>query len=256
MKFRSALPTFFEGNPLLTGGFPSQWGSNAELWCSVCCQLSKLLDRQSSCRWFDSPCDGDPSLVPHLIGTLLIGSPTHWSPNTLLELIGPQSHRSPVSLVPYFIGPPFHKAPRQSHWFPISLVPFSLVPQLISPPIHYWNSLVPNLIGPQSHWSPISLVPFFIRHPVNLIGPPSHWSHLIGSLLIGPQIHKSPTAFFELIGHPSDWSPFSLNPFWEVHFGPIPLVPHLIDLRTAQVYWDANFLVSQEVYLNSHHFCG
>ena len=29
-----------------------------------------------------------------------------------------------------------------------------------------------------------------------------------------------------------------------------------IDLRTAQVYWDAIFLVSQEVYLNFHHFCG
>ena len=30
----------------------------------------------------------------------------------------------------------------------------------------------------------------------------------------------------------------------------------IIDLRTAQVYWDAIFLVSQEVYLNFHHFCG
>ena len=30
----------------------------------------------------------------------------------------------------------------------------------------------------------------------------------------------------------------------------------LIDLRTAQVYWDAIFWVSQEVYLNFHHFCG
>ena len=30
----------------------------------------------------------------------------------------------------------------------------------------------------------------------------------------------------------------------------------IIDLRTAQVYWYAIFLVSQEVYLNFHHFCG
>ena len=30
----------------------------------------------------------------------------------------------------------------------------------------------------------------------------------------------------------------------------------VIDLRTAQVYWDAIFLVSQEVYLNCHHFYG
>ena len=30
----------------------------------------------------------------------------------------------------------------------------------------------------------------------------------------------------------------------------------LVDLRTAQVYWDAIFWVSQEVYINFHHFCG
>ena len=28
-----------------------------------------------------------------------------------------------------------------------------------------------------------------------------------------------------------------------------------IDLRTAQVYCDPSFLVSQEEYLNFHHFC-
>ena len=33
-------------------------------------------------------------------------------------------------------------------------------------------------------------------------------------------------------------------------------IVQVIDLRTAQVYWDAIFLVSQEVYLNFHHFCG
>ena len=54
------------------------------------------------------------SLVPHLIGPLLIGPPTHWSPNTLMELIGPPSHWSPISLVPHLIGP-------ASHWSPISL---------------------------------------------------------------------------------------------------------------------------------------
>ena len=32
-------------------------------------------------------------------------------------------------------------------------------------------------------------------------------------------------------------------------------VSHFIDLRTAQVYCDPIFLVSQEVYLNFHHFC-
>ena len=29
-----------------------------------------------------------------------------------------------------------------------------------------------------------------------------------------------------------------------------------IDLRSAQVYCNAIFLVGQEVYLNFHHFCG
>ena len=29
----------------------------------------------------------------------------------------------------------------------------------------------------------------------------------------------------------------------------------IVDLRTEQVYWDAIVLVSQEVYINFHHFC-
>ena len=33
------------------------------------------------------------------------------------------------------------------------------------------------------------------------------------------------------------------------------VISYLIDLRTAQVYCDRIFLVSQEVYLNFHHFC-
>ena len=107
------------------------------------------------------------------------------------------------------IGPP-------SHWSPISLVPFSLVPQLIGPPIHYWSSLVPHLIGPPYHWSPISLVPLFIRHPT--IGQ-SQWSPI--SLVP------------HLIGSPSHWSAISLvrhliGPPISTHASAIPLVPHLI----------------------------
>ena len=109
------------------------------------------------------------------------------------------SHRDPLT------GPPFH-------WSPISaLVPLSLVPQLIGPPIHYWNSLVPNLIGPQSHWSPIPLVPIFISHPIigqSQYGPSSHWSPI--SLVPFSLV-------FPLIGPPIS-----------THAPPIPLVPHLI----------------------------
>ena len=57
------------------------------------------------------------SLVPHLIGPLLIGPPTHWSPNTLLELIGPPSHWSPISLVPHLIGLPMQPFLFHSHYY-------------------------------------------------------------------------------------------------------------------------------------------
>ena len=89
-----------------------------------------------------------------LIGPLLIGPPTHWSPNTLLELIGTPSHWSPISVVPLFIR---HPIIGQSQWPPISLVP-----HLISTPTHQSPiSLVPQLapIYHPFHWSPIPLVP-------------------------------------------------------------------------------------------------
>ena len=93
-----------------------------------------------------------------------------------------------------------------------------------------------HIIGPPSHWSPIPLVPHLIGPPDSLvlhfIGP-----HLIGPLLIGPPINKSPTTLFELIGSPSNWSPFSLvHPFSAnpngphltgppSHWSPISLIP-------------------------------
>ena len=170
---------------------------------------------------------------------------SHWLHNCWCATITNQ--RDPLT------GPP-------SHWPPISLVPFSLAPQLIGPPILYCNSLVPHLIGPQSHWPPISLVPHltgppthrsslslvpqvapmhhpFHWSPISLV-PPTHWSpislvpHLIGSLLIGPEIHKCPTTLLERIGHPYHCSPFSLvHPFWAQpncppsHWSPISMVP-------------------------------
>ena len=75
---------------------------------------------------------GCTSLVPHLIG-----SPSHWSP---------------ISLVPHLIDPPI------STHAPL----ISLVPHLIGLP----DSLVPHLIGPPIHKSPTTLF--------ELIGPPSH----------------------------------------------------------------------------------
>ena len=99
-----------------------------------------------------------------------------------------------------------------AQWSPI----FSLVLQLTGPPILYWSSLVPHLIGPPYHWSPISLVPLFIRHPI--IGQ-SQWSPI--SLVP------------HLIGSPSHWSPNSsvpdlIGPPISTHASPIQLVPHLI----------------------------
>ena len=121
------------------------------------------------------------SFIPHRIGPLLISPPTHWSPNTLLELIGPPSHWSPISLVPHLIGPPFHSSPH-----------------------HRQIPMVPHLIGPPSHWSPISLVPplsFVTPSSANPNGPPSHWyPHLIGS-----PSHWSPSLtlsiLFSLVPH-------------------------------------------------------
>ena len=170
-------------------------------------------------------------LVPHLIGPLLIGPPTHWSPNTLLELIGTPSHSSPISLVPHLIGPPFHSSPHHR--------PIPMVPHLIGPPSHWFPiSLVPHLIGSPSHWSPNSSVPHLIGPPISthaspiplvphLIGPPdSLVPHLIGPLLIiGPPIHKSPTTY---------WSPFSL-----IH--PISANPNGPHLTGPLSHWSPNW---------------
>ena len=70
-----------------------------------------------------------------------------------------------------------------SHWSPSHCSPISLFPQL-APMYHPF------------HWSHI-LLP--LPPP-----PPTHRSHhLIGPHLIGPPVHKSTVALFELIGSPS-----------------------------------------------------
>ena len=50
----SALLALCEGNPPVTGEFPSQRTSNLELWCCHCVSLKKMLNKQSSCRWFQA----------------------------------------------------------------------------------------------------------------------------------------------------------------------------------------------------------
>ena len=110
--------------------------------------------------FYDSWSRGCTSLVPHLIG-----SPSHWSPISLVpHLIDPpiSTHAPLISLAPHLIG-----LWGAHHWSPISLVPHLIDPHLIAPPSH-WSpiSLVPQL-APMHHpfnWSPISLV------------PPTHWS--------------------------------------------------------------------------------
>ena len=44
------------GNPPpVMSGFPSQRSSNTELWCFFVLSLNKLLNKQSSCWWFERP---------------------------------------------------------------------------------------------------------------------------------------------------------------------------------------------------------
>ena len=61
------------------------------LMITMCFENLHQILYEGSANWSPPP----PSLVPNLIGPLLIGPPAHWSPNTLLELIGPPSHWSP-----------------------------------------------------------------------------------------------------------------------------------------------------------------
>ena len=186
--------------------------------------------------------NGRTSLVPHLIGP-----PSHWSPISLVpHLIGPPSHWSPKwhPSTNHFIGPPSHWSPRligpPSHWSPISLVPFSLVRQLISPPLHYLNSLVPLLIGPpfisppifgQSHWSPISLVPHLIGPQISTHAPPiplvpiSLVPHPIGPFSpAGPPIQKSPPHCLNFMA-PFSLPPTTCDPFYPVLIAPPPPPP-------------------------------
>ena len=47
------------GDPLVTSGFPSQRARNVEFWCMFPILLAweKLLNKQSSWQWFETPCD-------------------------------------------------------------------------------------------------------------------------------------------------------------------------------------------------------
>ena len=44
MELLSLLLALCEGNPLVTGRFPSQRASNVEFWCFLCCLLCYLLE--------------------------------------------------------------------------------------------------------------------------------------------------------------------------------------------------------------------
>ena len=54
IKSRSVLLPLFEENPPVTGGFPSQRASNAEILYSFDASLNKLLYQQSNNRWFQT----------------------------------------------------------------------------------------------------------------------------------------------------------------------------------------------------------
>ena len=53
METLSAVLALWEGNPPAIGGFPSQKVGDALRWFVV--KMDKLLNKQSSCLWFDVP---------------------------------------------------------------------------------------------------------------------------------------------------------------------------------------------------------
>ena len=104
-------------------------------------------------------------LVPQcdLGNTVLIGPPSHWSPNVTLNI-------QFSLIVPHLIGPPMRPWLHSSHWSPnaTSVIQFSLVPHLIGPPMLPWFH--------SYHCSSISLVLECDPDYTVLIGSPSHWS--------------------------------------------------------------------------------
>ena len=215
--------------------------------------------------WLHSSHWSPISLVPQcdLGYTVLIGSPSHWSPNaTLISqfslvpqydtdftfLIGPPPHwSSNATLITVLIGPP-------SHWSPNAtlVIQFSLVPHLIDSPMRPWLqfSLVPHLIDPpmrpwfhSSHWSPISLVPQYDPDFTVLIGPPSHWSSnaTLITVLVGSPSHWSPQCNPGnpvLTGSPSHWLPGSPIATLSTLFS---LFPHLTGLSMQPLLFNSHY---------------
>ena len=52
---RFVLLTIWEGNPSVTGLFPSRRTINANVWCFVDVSSNKVLNNHSSSRWFKTP---------------------------------------------------------------------------------------------------------------------------------------------------------------------------------------------------------
>ena len=66
----SALLALCVGNPPVTGGFSLQMASNACFDVSI----SKLLNQQSSCQGFETPCPSCYGIVMHILYCCSIGS--------------------------------------------------------------------------------------------------------------------------------------------------------------------------------------
>ena len=88
MERVSALLALYEGNPPVTGGFPSQRASNASFGVFFDVSLNKMLNKQSSCRRFETPgrslwrhCNpfsGECCLLGRIFKRIVIGLP-HWN---------------------------------------------------------------------------------------------------------------------------------------------------------------------------------
>ena len=68
-----------EGNPPDIGGFPS-WRPVMQFWFFLCCRLNMLLNKQSSCWWFEMPwCSCDVSVMRFIMSISAFGTQPHES---------------------------------------------------------------------------------------------------------------------------------------------------------------------------------
>ena len=90
MEALSTLLALCEGNPPLTGGFPSQRVSNVGLWCIFVAILNKLLNKVLRSWWFETPWHSGDITVMDVITYLIYELSLQWRRN---EWDGASNHQ-------------------------------------------------------------------------------------------------------------------------------------------------------------------